>query len=40
LAETMPLTQPSPDTGKDGPEEGPSLWREQGATAWACESPQ
>ena len=28
LAGTIPLTQPSPDAGKDGQEEGPSLWRE------------
>ncbi len=34
------FTHPSPGTGKDGQEDGPSLWHEQGATAWACESVQ
>ena len=31
LAETIPLTQLSPDPGKDRQEEGPSVRREQGA---------
>jgi len=39
LAETIPSPNPPQIMGKGWARGRPSLWREQGATAWACESP-